>query len=44
MPYKAPMKLQTRTLKLFANKQVFAVGLIEGRVGMRCIDETMDNA
>lgn len=44
MTYKAPMKLQTRVVKLFHSRQMFAVGSIEGRVALRCIDEAMDNA
>lgn len=44
MQFKAPMKLQTRCVKVFSNKQMFAVGSIEGRVAVRCIDEAMDNA
>ena len=44
MAFKAPMKLQTRCLKVFHDQQMFAVGSIEGRVAVRCIDEAMDNA
>ena len=44
MTYKTPMKMQARCVKLFANRQMFAVGSIEGRVQVRCVDEAMDNA
>lgn len=44
MAYKAPMKMQTRVVRLFNDKQMFAAGSIEGRVSVRCIDEAMDNA
>ena len=44
MTFKTPMKLQTRCIKLFSNKQMFAIGSIEGRVALRCVDEAMDNA
>lgn len=43
MQFKPPMKLQTRCVRIFNNKQMFAVGSIEGRVAVRCIDEAMDN-
>jgi len=44
MTFKTPMKMQTRCVKLFNNKQMFAIGSIEGRVALRCVDEAMDNA
>ena len=37
------MKLQTRCVKIFQNKQMFAAGSIEGRCAIRCVDEAMDN-
>jgi len=44
MAFKAPMKLQTRCVKLFQSKEMFAVGSIEGRVAIRCVDEAKDSA
>jgi mRNA export factor len=37
-----PLKHQTRCVRAFHNKQFFAVGSIEGRCAIRCVDEKLD--
>lgn len=45
VPYRtmeSPLKLQTRTVKIFYDLATFAIGSIEGRVAIRCIDGRLD--
>jgi hypothetical protein len=40
----SPLKLNTRFVRAFHNRQTFAVGSAEGRIGVRYVEESMDTA